>query len=115
MSETELNKGTLTKLDLTGTLEEKCRQAVIDLNLDYNPKYHDSFLECVEDSGYRKAHIHNCDIYRVEYDQFEDNEDIFDAEMMSNGEISFTTKYYNGGCSFNEALGKALEKLVIIK
>lgn len=110
MSETEINKGVLIKLNLTGDIEEKCRQALDELGIEMSD-YCDTYRECVEDRGYRKLYIFNDDIYRVEYNKIDGEEDIFDAQFNENGDIQFTTKFYNGGCSFNEALDYAVETL----
>ena len=53
-------------------------------------------------------------IYKVEMEDKEDNEDIFEASRESDGTISFTVKYYNGGCGFNEAIEEAF-KLMDVK
>lgn len=111
MSETEINKGTLTKLDLQGDIEEKCKQAVELLGLAYNPDNHDSYQECIEDAGYRSAYIYQDDIYQVTYSPVEDDGDIYEANKNEDGTIDFLTRFYNGGCSFNEALDYAMEKL----
>lgn len=38
-------------------------------------------------------------------------DDMFEASRNSDGTIDFTVKYYNGGCSFSEALERAFSKM----
>ena len=46
------------------------------------------------------------EIERKECDDF-----IFEAKRKNNLTIDFTLRYYNGGCGFLEALGKAMENI----
>lgn len=40
-----------------------------------------------------------------------DDEDIFEVKDLGNGEYSFLVQYYNGGCSFDEAIQYGFKKL----
>ena len=73
--------------------------------------YHSDKKEYFEDVFYRKAFEINGIVYEVESKEINPYDDIYNASLNENGNIDFELKYYNGGCSFNEALEAALEKL----
>jgi hypothetical protein len=111
MSETKYLTGTLTPIVLNEneTLEERAEK--ICKEADWEPYDDESWLDVIKDDGYRAYFVFNNSIYGIEYDEHEDNEDIFDASKNEDGIIDFTLKYYNGGCGFNEALEYAISDL----
>jgi hypothetical protein len=111
MSETEHNRGTL-KLVYQGDDIEGGAEIVCDLSGYIKSQYHDSFVEALNDEGYRKYYISGDCIYEVSYSSVDDDGDIYLASKENDGTISFTTRYYNGGCSFNDALDTAIERLI---
>ncbi|MDD5650036.1 MAG: hypothetical protein PHF86_06435 [Candidatus Nanoarchaeia archaeon] len=118
MSETEAFKGKLKEFPrepgetlvqyVTRFIESKGREV---------PSY---YAGCAEDEAdlmfydvfYKEVGAFVNDIiYEIlEMKDLEDD-DIFDAQKAENGMIDFTIKYYNGSCSFSEALGRAFEKM----
>ena len=48
-------------------------------------------------------------VYTVEKEYVAGDEDIFRSSINDDGTINFEVKYYNGGCSFNEAVEEALK------
>jgi len=50
-------------------------------------------------------------IYEIIQIKNYDGDDIFEATRQQDGSIDFVLQYYNGGCSFTEALGYAFEKM----
>ncbi|MFD0587686.1 hypothetical protein ACFQZE_06700 [Paenibacillus sp. GCM10027627] len=111
MSETVYYRGILKeckKIDHE-TLEGQCRRL-----LEYKglPSYYDSYQELLLDEYYHKYIIRNGLIYTVERQELDVDQDIFSACINEDGEsIDFEVKYYNGGCSFNEAIELALDNL----
>lgn len=90
MSETVYYKG---KLIPTGkTLVE------FDSNAE---DIYDHYLDAVEIDGM---------IYTVEKRYADPYEDIFNSTKNEDGTIDFEVKYYNGGCSFNEAIEQAIKE-----
>jgi hypothetical protein len=53
----------------------------------------------------------NGKIYEVQDNEFDGYIDIFEAFKNSDGTINYIVKFYNGGCSFDEALEEATSKL----
>ena len=47
----------------------------------------------------------------ISEDDIDDYADIFNASKNEDGTIDFLLKYYNGGCSFDEALTTAINKM----
>ena len=47
----------------------------------------------------------------ISEDDIDDYADIFHASKNEDGTIDFLLKYYNGGCSFDEALITAIDKM----
>ena len=47
----------------------------------------------------------------ISEDDIDDYADIFNASKNEDGTIDFLLRYYNGGCSFNEALTTAINKM----
>lgn len=47
----------------------------------------------------------------ISEDDIDDYADIFNASKNEDGTIDFLLKYYNGGCSFDEALTTAIDKM----
>lgn len=111
MSETEHNRGTL-KLVYQGDDIEGGAEIVCELAGYIKSQYHDSFVEALNDEGYRKHYISGDSIYEVSYSSVDSDGDVFIASKNKDGSIWFETKYYNGGCSFDEALDTAIERMI---
>jgi len=109
MSETETNTGTLTPVNLlNGESNEGYAFRLLNGKKDeWSKTYLDELLE----SGYRDYVLHNGTLYQVDYERDSDDSDIFQAREAIDGTIHFTLRYYNGGCSFSEAIETALEKM----
>jgi hypothetical protein len=75
------------------------------------PSYYDSYQELLLDENYKDIIISDDVIYSVERQEVDADEDLFQASVNENGEVSFEVRYYNGGCSFNEAIEEALGKI----
>lgn len=110
MSETVHYKGILKKVEKQDgeTLEEQCKRLLENKEL---PSYCDSYEEYILDEYYREIVIHKGVIYRVEKEGVDPDGDFFNASIKENGEIEFEVRYYNGGCSFNEAIEEAIKKI----
>jgi len=70
---------------------------------------YETAVECLQNEFYREYVIVLGKIYKVEMSTKDANYDVFQASKNEDGTISFTLKYYNGGCSFNEAIERALK------
>lgn len=111
MSETVYYKGILKPVDmLIGEgIEERCKRIIGNVELE---DYYESYQEKLMDDYdyYEKYVIHNGILYSVEKQNFDPEESIFIANRNDDGTINFEVRYYNGGCSFDEAIDYALSK-----
>lgn len=110
MSETEHNKGVLIPIEIIDDLENTAGKILKDMG-EAPEEYYGTFLEQLEDIGYRNFFITDDVIYRVENEGVDTEEDIMLAKAGENGRIYYETKFYNGGCSFNEALEGAIKNI----
>ena len=74
------------------------------------PSYYESNQEYFDDAFQGKAYSIGGIVYEVETKDIE-GEDIATSSRNDDGSIDFQVKFYNGGCSFNEAIEDALKKL----
>lgn len=72
---------------------------------DYMPQAEDEY-----DLPYQEAILIDDIVYEVSKEELIDS-DIFLASKNDDGSIDFQVKYYNGGCSFDEAIDESLKKL----
>lgn len=92
------------------TLEEQCKRIVNDLtDGEIDMSYYDTFKDALFDEFYNKYYVHENDLYAVEREEY-DGQDIFKGERK-NKNINFHVQYYNGGCSFSEALDKVMSDI----
>ena len=106
-SETRIGKIKLIEKLENETLEQQCKRVLVMKQLD---NYYDSYEEAIMDCN-DKYIIHNNNVYEVIEDREQEDCDIFEANSNADGTISYTISYYNGGCCFNEAIGRSLKKL----
>ncbi len=103
MSETVHYRGTLTIVERleNETLEDQCKRILDGKELD---SYNDSYQEQLIDDNYEVYFIRDNTLYSVEKKSIDYDEDIFQLSEGEDGKLNFEVKYYNGGCSFNEAM-----------
>lgn len=111
MSENELKIGRLIPVKICDSIEGTCYLITIKEGWKRDREFHESYRDVVNDEGYGKYHIINDKIYLVEYEVNDPYRDIMEANKNPDGTIDFTLKYYNGGCSFGEALDVAISKM----
>ena len=94
------------------TLEEQCKRILAEHNYLDLDNYCDSWREMLCEELYERYVIANDTIYEVvEKKHRSIDEDIFEAHSNLDGSIEYEVMYYNGGCSFSEAIEEALENL----
>ena len=104
MSETEAYTGVLKP---TGkTLKEVMDDQIFPSYYDKNDE--DDVNEFFMDLFHQDMILVNGMVYEVEKEDKSDG-DIFESTILENGNIKFTVQYYNGGCSFDEAIEEALK------
>lgn len=111
MSETRHYTGRLIKLDRispTETLEEQCKR-ISDKPLS---NWADSYVEqLTDDGGYEDYIIIDGTLYQTkELTEKDADEDIFEARKINGNDFEFEVRYYDGGCSFPEAIEEAMKK-----
>ena len=102
MSETETRVVTLTPTGKT-----------VDEYMDGKtmPDYYDNLTEWFRDECYEVAIEINGQIYEIAESE-PVSADIFQARRESDGKISYVLQYYNGSCSFNEAIIRSLKQAI---
>ena len=109
MSEIEFYKGILTLIGENA--EEKAKKILYNKGLLVNTKesYVSQLLKYTNSQDEIKYYQNNGKLYEIERKECDDF--IFEAKRKNNLTIDFTLRYYNGGCGFLEALGKAMENI----
>lgn len=109
MSYTEVHAGKCRKI-FTGTkeeIEEFCEKKMGGKKDDFYDSYTGQFI----DDFYYEYQIIGNSIYEIIFDIENNDGDIFFAEEDSDGDINYVLQYYNGSCSFSEALEEAIENM----
>ena len=74
-----------------------------------NDRVYDDWLDALMDC--EQFVVHNGKIFRVVVkNEISYDDDVYEAEYQGE-EITYNVKFYNGGCSFDEAIQTALQKL----
>lgn len=106
MSETRHYKGSLKEVNLGDlSIEQFAKQKTGGGKLD---SWFDSYAEkLMEDDEYL---IHDGKLYEVTANEMESDNEMF--EMHKDGDVlKFEVMYYDGGCSFEEAIQEAFKEL----
>ena len=108
MSETRHYIGKLIKVDNPNNLSTEDLAKEI-LNVDSFESYYNSFSEKLISDNYNEYFIYNGIIYKIEAKDYE-YEDVYIATKNEN-RFDINVKFYDGGCSLDEAIETALNKL----
>jgi len=110
MSETEILIGELRPVEMQGDVEATAKKILKAKGKD-KESWNNTYRAELEDWGYRKYFITEKEIFKVEIARDDPYEDIYYATSNSDNTVSFVLKYYNGSCSFNEAMEAAIVKI----
>lgn len=117
MSEIVHYRGTLKKVERLDneTLEMQCKRLLNKrlLNNRELKSYYDSYKEMLFYENYQKYVIHNDTLYLIEKASIDPDEDVFKVNQVDDRTYTFEVKYYNGGCSLDEAIEEAFKSEVI--
>lgn len=105
MSRQETIKGKIRLVE-TNDIEEFAKNKINGELLEY----YDSYLEQLLNDCDKYIEINGI-LYEVMESTYCEDEDIFEASKNEEGTISFLVSYYNGGCSFSEAIEIALKEM----
>ncbi len=103
MSETQHFKCTLKNTDQT--LEEYFNNSGEELGCYLDVE------EWFDEERHQKAVLFNERVYEIKFWEDFGESDVFRALGQFNGDIDLHLKYYDGGCSFDEAIAYALDNI----
>jgi len=112
MSETECHQGVLRDItDVNISLEEHAKKILNDKGKTELNIYNDTWIDQFIEEQYREYDyiIINNKMYKFIKHQEFDPESINFSEKLGNGDIEFMVSFYNGGCSFDEALEELIQ------
>lgn len=109
MSETVHYEGSLTKIhrEVGETLEEQSKRLMAHKPL---PTYQSSYTEWLLDERSEEIMEIEGELYAVERTRITDDS-VYNAYQINENKIGFEVCYYNGGCSFEEAIGDAISQM----
>lgn len=105
MSETVHYKGRLRKVSLDGESVEDCAKRLYPGDLDM----YDDYTEKMENEGYKHHVVYHDEVYEAEIKKIDPDFEVMEASKNEDGSFSLEVRYYNGGCSFEEAIMEALD------
>ena len=114
MSQYEHIKGKIKLVDIQGiSLEDTCMMALQREGIDPDPEYdpEQPYEMQIWDECYHKFVVYDDNLYEVLDSEYVGDYDIYNASMNADGTISFEVCFYSGGCSMEEAVGEALDRM----
>ena len=114
MSDYEHSKGKLTPVEIVGDLENTAKLLLEKMEIE-PVGWYDNFLEQFEVETYRTYIVLNDKIYKIESTPIDIYDDILNAVENEDETIDFEVKFYNGGCSFSEAIEIAVKRALTEK
>lgn len=114
MSETVRYTGKIKLLERINneTLEEQCERIAEENNCREFIGYYDNWQEVIMYELYDKYVVHNDKVYEVlEQEYAYTYMGIFKGFKNKDRTINYDVMYYNGGCSFDEAIGRVLDSM----
>jgi len=112
MSEMEYRYGKIKKMDVDPLVFAK--EKIYDM-VKAPPSYYDmtnnkDVMEYFLDEFYEKYLFINNELYEIiEQNSYDNESSRFESKQLEDGTITFNVAYYNGGCSFQEAIDCALK------
>jgi hypothetical protein len=98
MSDYEKHIGTIEKVNFNGTIEEFAGT----LDLGELPDFYDNWEEYFRDES-EEYHIHNDSIYRIQNEEIDNSDDIFEYKI-NNNKIEYVLSFYNGATDLFEQI-----------
>lgn len=94
------------------TLEEQCERIARANNLEHLRELYDDWQEVIRYELEDIFVIHNDKVYVVlEQKDADIHESVFKGLKNKDRTINYDVMYYNGGCSFDEAIGRVLDSM----
>lgn len=111
MSETVFMQGKLIPVKSESTDLEEIAMQVCSERGWVKDEDSDSYIEILREEGYKEYVVIGDVIFRVQVDHKDPYEGIFQASKNDNGSYDFLVRYYDGGCSFDEVVKKAIQNI----
>jgi hypothetical protein len=110
MSETVNYVGKLKLLENSSneTLEQQAKKILNNCELK---SYNDTYLEQLLDNNHESIILYNDNLYEVLEMKDCSETDIFEIDKNEDGTYNYHVSYYNGDCSFAEAIEEAFDRL----
>ena len=115
MSDYEAYKGKLYPVPLldSGGMEGTAKLILEQGGVQEPSSYSETYLEELMDWGYGEYYVTKDRIYRIS------KEEVYTSERFSgrehiDGVVDFDVIYYNGGCSFNDALEEVFKNKEVV-
>lgn len=94
------------------TLEEQCKRILMQHDYTELDSYCDSWKEMLYEEMYERYVIANDNLYEVvEKKDKKYDTDIFNVSDNKDGSYNYEVMFYDSGCSFNEAIEIALDRI----
>lgn len=94
------------------TFEDLCKRILKENGYTKLSTWFSTYEEMLSDELYGEYVIVNKNLYQIIEKHNKDTEfDIFNAHLNKDGTIDYEIMYYNGGCSFQEAIEYSLENM----
>ena len=92
------------------SLEEQCKRILMQHKYTELSSYCDSWIEMLYEEMYDNYVIVNDNLYEIlEKNNKGYDTDIFNISENKDGSYDYEVMFYDGGCSFSEAIGIALD------
>lgn len=111
MSRTEHVVGKLYLVEMSGSVEETCKNMLNAEGFSELGEYYKSWTELFEDQYYREYFIYDDKIYKMDIEDNDEDLDWAKASKNDNDSISFDLMWNNGGADMGEVLTYALETM----
>lgn len=109
MSEMEYWKGKAVPVSMDTDLETTAKNICAKHEWEMD-KYYSSWVEVIEDLGYRKYVVVDDKIYEIVNPVEFDNYGFIDGTLNEDESIDFIMGWYNGGASFSEVCEQAIKQ-----
>jgi len=112
MSEVETIRGILREVYNKENLPqiELVKMILNENNIEYDSNDEDNIRDIFFDKFYDDFILYKDKVFKVEKRKDLESEAVFEISENADGSYSFLVQYYNGGCSFSEAIECCLKK-----
>jgi len=94
---------------IKGNPNDVAKQIMNDEGEHDLPTWCENWVEFLCDKHYQEYWVKSDCLFKIAKTKVDPDVDVFEAGDLGDGIIEFNVRYYNGGCSFDEALDKATE------